>query len=407
MPRTPEGWRFSPSALVAAALLLGALASGNSACTLAPTRVGREEIDQGVGLGAWNVVCKGLEMESPDVRTYATTKLVPVQEPAAQECVCAHIYRENVWDDAVASGLKGARRDDLVGCLADVLEDPRLDREVELVAALKLTGAPMVPDRLFAYAQKAKDPQARALAVSGLMGTTDPARVTWLLKTLASDPSGEVRAAAAKSLKGQGGEEIPAAWRKALAEDSDGEVRLTVLQLLGESKIDDRDTLICSAIMDDPAPEVRIAALGMYKGTKREPALACLRKRAFTEEKDGQVREKILEILTSSKSREAADILCDQIAFWLETYAADDIIYNIPGLLVVEAQNDRDWKRSLECAEKANAHRDRFDCYGKQYLAHKIRELGGSAWPPPCPKTDGDSAVYRQAGGGQGVISFE
>jgi hypothetical protein len=73
----------------------------------------------------------------------------------------------------------------------------------------------------------------------------------------------------------------------------------------------------------------------------------------------------------------------------------------------MEAQNDRDWRRSLECAQKANARRERFDCYGKQYIAHWVNELGGRAWPPPCPKTDGDKAVYRQAGGGSGVMSFE
>jgi len=159
--------------------------------------------------------------------------------------------------------------------------------------------------------------------------------------------------------------------------------------------------------MDDPAPEVRMVALGMYKGTKRDVALDCLRKRAFTDELDGKVREKILEILKSSTADGAADILCDLVPHWLATYAADDVVYKVPGLQVMEAQNDRDWRRSLECAQKANAQRSKMDCYGKQYIAHWINELGGKAWPPPCPKTDGEAAVYKQAGGGQGVISFE
>ncbi len=378
-----------------------------ASCVLAPTRVQEADIDQGLALGAYNVVCKGLEMEEDHIRSYATTKFHAVQDPEALECVCAHIYRDGQWDLAVAQGLKASKRDDMVTCLADVLDDPGLDREVELVAALKNTGARIVPDRLYAYARRAKDPKARALAVSALIGTTEQERISFLLDSLANDAAPQVRSAAAQALSGQEGEQIQAALRRALAEDSDGAVRLQTLQMLNRARVEDRDELICSAIMDDPAPEVRITALGMYKGTKREPALACLKKRAFTPEEDGEVREKLLEILQSSMADEAAGILCDLVPYFLEHYAADDIIYKIPGMLVMEAQNERDWRSSLACAQKANAQRARYDCYGKQYIAHWVNELGGKAWPPPCPKTDGDAAVYKQAAGGSGVISFE
>ncbi len=383
-------------------LLLGA-----AACVLAPTRVEEADIDQGLALGAYNVVCKGLEMEDPGIREYATGKLVKVEDPEAVECVCEFIQREGTWDKAVADGLRGSKRDDMVVCLADLLEAPNVEREAELVAALKLTSAPMVTDRLFAYAKRAKDPKARAVAVSALVGTTDPARLAWIVDTMQSDPSADVRSAAIKALSGQKSAEVEAGLRKMLAEDTDGMVRVEALRRITDGRPDDRDALICGAIMDDPAPEVRMAALGMYKKTKREPALECLRKRAFTDEESGEVREKILEVLKSSQADEAADILCDLVPHWLATYAADDIIYKIKGLQVMEAQNDRDWRRSLECAQKANAQRGKMDCYGKQYIAHWVNELGGKAWPPPCPKTDGDAAVYKQAAGGQGVISFE
>jgi len=389
--------------------LVLALSIGMAGCVLAPTRVERTDIDQGLGLGAYHIVCKGLEMEDPDVREYATTKFHKIEEPIAAECVCEHIYREGAWDAAVASGLKGAKRDDMVGCLADVLDDPAVDREIELVAALKLTGAPLVPDRLYAFAQRAGDPKARALAISGLLGSTDPERIDYLLDKLANDPSSEVRSAAMGALKGQKDDRVAAAIRSSYSDDADGVVRLEALRLVAAGRPDDRDALICDSIMNDPAPEVRMAAIGMYKGTKRDVALACLRDRTFTNEPDGKVREKLLDILKSSSSDEAEDILCELVPHWLAEYAADDIIYKIPGLQVMEAQNDRDWKRSLECAQQAYAKRGKMDCYGKQYIAHWVRELGGSAHPPPCPKTDGDAAVYKQAAGtgGAGVISFE
>ncbi len=343
-----------------------------------------------------------------------STKFHAIEEPIAAECVCEHIYREDVWDKAVASGLKGAKRDDMVTCLADVLDDPRLDREIELVAALKLTGAPVVPDRLYAYAQRAEDPKARALAVSGLLGSTDPERIEFMLDKLANDASPDVRIAALKALKGQDSPAVAAAWRKAYAEDDDGVVRLEALRLIAEGKPEDRDELICSSIMDDPAPDVRMAAIGMYKGTKREPALECLRKRTFTEEPDSKVRAKLLEILKSSRSDEAEDMLCELVPVWLSQHAADEMSHSAatdelqvePGLRVMEAQNDRDYERSYECAHRAYAQRGKMDCLGKAYLTMWVNTLGGKAARPGCLNS---AAVQQQSAGagGAGVISFE
>jgi hypothetical protein len=387
---------------------------GLAGCVLTPSRVERADIDQGLGLGAYNIVCKGLEMEDPDVREYATTKFHKIEDPIAVECVCEHIYRDGAWDPAVASGLKGARRDDMVGCLADVLDAPTVDRELELVAALKLTGAPLVPDRLYAYAKRAKDPKARALAVSGLLGSTDPERIAFLLDKLANDSSPEVRVAALNALKGQDSPEIAAALRTAYTDDAEGVVRLEALRLVAEGRPDDRDAIICDSIMNDPAPEVRMAAIGMYKGTKRDVALECLRERTFTNEPDGKVREKLLDILKSSRSDEAEDILCELVPHWLAEYAADEITYSAgtdqvtvnPGLQVMEAQNDRDFERSLECAQQAFAQRSKMHCYGQAYLTMWVNTLGGKAHRPGC--LNGAAVQQRSAGtGGAGVISFE
>jgi hypothetical protein len=392
-----------------ALILVTALAG----CVLTPTRVEKEDIDNGIGLAAYNIVCKGLEMEDPEVREYATTKFHKIEEPIAAECVCEHILRDGAWDSAVARGLKGAKRDDMVGCLADVLDSPTVDREDELVAALKLTGAPMVPDRLYAYAKRARDPKARAIAVSGLVGSTEQERIDWLLETMVTDVSAEVRVAAMNALSGQKSEAVPVALRKVYTEDTEGSVRLEALRMIVEGRPDDRDELICGAMMDDTAPEVRAAAIGMYKSTKRDEALACLRERAFTREEDPTVRAKLLEILKSSRSEVAEDILCELVPVWLTEHAEDEITYNagtdevsvVPGLRVMEAQNDRDWERSLECAQRAWAQRGRMHCYGQGYLTMWVNTLGGKAARPGCL---GSAAVQQAAGaGGAGVISFE
>ena len=393
------------------AITLSACLAG---CVLTPSRVERADIDQGLGLAAYNIVCKGLEMEDADVREYATTKFHKIEEPIAVECVCEHILRDGVWDQAVARGLKGAKRDDMVGCLADVLDSPSVDREIELVAALKLTGAPLVADRLYAYAQRAKDPKARALAVSGLLGSTDPERLDFLLDKLANDPSAEVRSAALQALKGQEDERVAAAIHSAYSSDADGEVRVQALRVIAEGRPDNRDELICTAIMDDPAPEVRMAAIGMYKGTKRDVALACLRERTFTDEPDSKVREKLLEILKSSRSDEAEDLLCELVPVWLSKHAEDEITYSAgtdqvtvnPGLQVMEAQNDRDYERSLECAQQAFAQRGKMHCFGQAYLTMWVNTLGGKAHRPGC--LNGAAVQQQSAGaGGAGVISFE
>jgi hypothetical protein len=391
-----------------------ALSLGLAGCVLAPTRVERGDIDQGLALGAYHIVCKGLEMEKADVREYATTKFHMIEEPIAAECVCEHIYREDKWDEAVARGLKGAKRDDMVTCLADVLDDPRLDREAELVAALNLTGAPVVPERLFAYAKRAGDPKARAIAVRGLLGTTSPEVLDFLLDKLASDPSSEVRSAALHALQGQDDARVGQAIRAAYSDDQDPVVRLEALRIINDGRPDDRDELICGSIMDDPAPEVRIAALGMYKGTQRDVALDCLRERTFTEEPDPKVRAKLLEILKSSKSDEAKDMLCELVPVWLARHAEDEITYNAgtdqvtvdPGLQVMEAQNDRDWERSPECAKRAWSQRGKLHCYGQGYLTMWMITLGNKVARPGCLNS---AAVQQQSAGagGAGVLSFE
>ncbi len=387
-------------------LALAGLLAAAGGC-LTPSYVEEADVDRALAMGQLRTVCRGLDMENPDTRTYATTKFHAVEDPIAAECVCDHILLNGKWDAAVAEGLKGSRRDDMAGCLAAVLESPQLDREVELVAALVNTGASGVRPMLLAHAKKTSDATARAAAVRAQVGATDSAVLSWLLGLLSGDPAPEVRAAAVTALSGQEGEQVEATLRAAFAGDDDGEVRLKALEMLRRLKVEDRDELVCGAIMDDADPEVRKAGLELYKGTKRQVAVDCLRKRAFSVEEDGQVREKLLEILKSSSHKGAADILCEAIPFFLENYVVDDIPQEIPGTLITFAQNDRDWRRSLECAQKAYGQRHRYDCYGKQHIANWVKELGGSAFAPKCAKTDGTTAVYKQAAGGQGIISFE
>ncbi len=411
-------------------LLLLLLLLPLAACSPTPRTVTIEEVDQAAVMGRPRAVCRGLDMADDAVRRFAAEKIAPNPDPDLQACLCAHVLRDGAWDAAVLSGLEGSERDDLADCFADLLDRPGTDRPDALVEGIAATRAPAVKARLQAFAARPGDDRARAAAVKALAGPMEPDRATFLLGLLSSDPAPAVRAAAATALGGRDDPTVAGALRTAFEQDAAAEVRFAAMESLGGTRAGDLDALQCQALLHDPDPRVRRAAILNFKGTRSERAIACLRERAFSEEPDGEVRQALLDTLKSSPHEGAAAILCDAIPFFLEHYVKDDIPQMIPGTLITIAQNDRDWPRSLECAQKAHARASRYDCYGRQHIANWVRELGGSARAPRCPKTDGPTAIYRQredgtieriepgsarpAGGGsgdagaaQGILSFE
>jgi hypothetical protein len=62
------------------------------ACNLTPSYVDTIDIDQASSRSAWNVVCKGLEMEEDRIRQYATQQLWKMKAPIEEQaCICTEI----------------------------------------------------------------------------------------------------------------------------------------------------------------------------------------------------------------------------------------------------------------------------------------------------------------------------
>jgi hypothetical protein len=202
---------------------------------------------------------------------------------------------------------------------------------------------------------------------------------------MASDEDPAVRAAAAGGLSGIKGSEVSGALQKAYSSDTEGSVRAKALLSLKKSGFRDADDLLCAAMLDDASPAVRTAAVAAFHATKRKGAIECLRKKAFTIEEDGTVRQRLLTALKASPSQDAANVLCDAIPFFLQNYVKEALPDRIPGTDIAAVQNDRDWERSFECFGKAYARRGAYSCPAKMYIGHWYREVGGTAHVPKCP----------------------
>jgi hypothetical protein len=110
-----------------------------------------------------------------------------------------------------------------------------------------------------------------------------------------------------------------------------------------------------------------------------------LRERAFTVEEDSGVREKLLDVLGSSPSKDAANVLCEAIPFWAKNYLKTGMPDKVPGTDIIRAQNTRDFERSFECVQKAVRSSSGYSCYARAYTGFWLRELGGTASVPRCP----------------------
>ena len=358
------------------------------ACERVPQKVSTRDIEDALVRERPKVICRGLEMPDEGVRKYAAEKLQEVKDPIAAECTCAAVVKgPEGWDKAVASGLRGASRDDLVGCFAEKAKDVNLARRVEAVALLATMTAPSARAVLL---EIAADPNSeadvRVLAVDAVGGA--PASKDKMLAILAGDSVVKVRAAAANGLGAVVEPDVTAALQKAASEDAEGLVRGNALVSLKRHAVPEADTLLCTAMMEDSSPEVRQRAVAAFKGTKRPEAIACLRNRAMAEESSAEVRGKILEVLKSSPSDEAAKVLCDAIPFWAKTYLKEAMPDKVPSTDIITAQNDRDWERSYACVESALRKGAGGSCFARKYVAGWFKHLGGNASVPKCPGYD-------------------
>jgi hypothetical protein len=363
---------------VGAALLAG--------CDIPPNYVDKADLDNAFGQSRLKTLCRGMEMTDDDTRESATKLLRKVEgnDAFVKECLCGHIKLETgKWDKSVGKGMDGEKRDELVACFLDVLNDPALPNRAEAIPQVAKMPAPSAKKALadLAVGTSAK-PEDRVMAIKALKGFKEyEAQMLGLM----ADPEGSIRAAAATALSGSKDPAVVAAMVKAYSDDRDGAVRANALASLKAADVPEADAMLCKAMMDDPAPEVRANAIASFKGTKKDAVIECLRKKAMKEETDATVRTALLNTLKSSPHEGSAKILCDAIPFWMRTYVKEDIPDKIPGTDIITAQNDRDFEKSYACLQKAYASSGGYSCYAKMYVGWWFRQVGGSGYVPKCP----------------------
>jgi hypothetical protein len=360
-----------------------------AACDLlTPSHVEVPDIQEAMAVERYNVVCVGLDMKADDTRKFATEKLIDVEDPIAEECICSHIAdKDKGWDMAVADGMKTTDRDELAKCFTELVRNPALPKRGEAIGFLKSMPAPVARQTL---ADIAGDPQStaddRVKALGAIAGSKSFADV--MVALVESETDTDVRAAATAGLGGLKDRPIIKLLRTKATDDPEGAVRSAALRALKQSKVPDSTEMMCKAMMEDDSPAVRIQAIGAFRGTKRAAAVKCLRERALTEEADSGVRQKLLDVLGSSPHKDAPTILCDAIPFWARTYLKEGMPDRVAGTDIITAQNNRDFERSYECVQKAIRSSRGYSCYARAYTGHWMRKLGGTASVPRCPGYD-------------------
>jgi len=326
-------------------------------------------------------------MEDEGLRRYTAERLVEYGHlPSVQRCLCDALYDEDAKeaDLAVAAGIAGSERNELVTCLLPALTESPPDSE-DLPELIRLVGeveARAGYDALKNLAQGDLPVAARAAAAAAMRPCGGC--VGALLDLAKGSEDAAVRAAAVEGLTGRKEDKVFKALRGVAMKDADGGVRASALRALGGDKNTGTDTLLCDALMGDEDERARAAAAEAMHATKRKRSLLCLEKRLKEEEPSGAVRGATLAALGASPSDQAAEVLCDAIGPFLRLTVRDKIADRIPGSNIIEVQNNRDFERSYECVGKA-LRQGGYSCYARNHLGHWFKRLGGKASTPWCP----------------------
>lgn len=374
------------------------------ACNITPPFVNSLDVDRAIGRADYETACVGVTMQDDATRAHAAEKLAAVDSPDVAPCVCAATYddKKKRWDSAIIEGLKDSKRDDMVKCALPALADEAVPERDKLLNALLATKAPIVRTHM---QQVAIDPampaDLRIRAMKTLSNIDEPALNEGLIKALTEDNE-EIRLAAATALGGKKDPAIVAALTTALNDTTaSGAMRAAALSSLRQSGAVSAEQEFCRLMMEDPAAEVRAAAIMAFRATKSPAAVECLRKRAFTKEEDVMVRETLLDTLKGTRA--AWPVMCDAIPFYMKTYITDKSPDEVPGADIIKAQNDRDFDNSYRCVEKALKQKGGWSCKAQQYTTWWFRELGGKTSVPRCP---GDPPAAGGGGGGAKEINF-
>lgn len=381
--------RFGGACRVLAGVALGAVGLvGQVGCEMPPRFVEESsEVDAFLLRSAYPSACVGLEAQNADVREHTARRLAEYEHVrVANECLCKGLYdaETGAIGESALRGVASSRRDDLAECVLPALSDSRVTGEgrVSVVRGLGGMEARAAYGALAELVKTDPEPVIRAEAAKALNPSAKAVKV--LVAALATDDAASVRTAAAMGLAGRKNADAEAALRTALAKDPDGSTRAAAAAALGERPSAENTGAMCTALMNDDDEGVRASVVRAWEGTRRKRVLDCLDDRMGKLEESGPVRSAILETLVSSSSKQAADMLCNNMSSWVRMYIRDKVYLEVPGSDIVKAQNDRDYERSFECVRKA-LRKGGYSCYGKNYLGHWMREFGGSASTPLCP----------------------
>jgi len=361
------------------------------------------EVDMYISQARWSAVCVAFKNDRKDsLRTYTAQKVVENPDVVeGKECACEAVmdWPHGPYDAAVVDGFKGSRRDDLTACVLPALDQPmEPEQRLRLVTQIGEIASPSANQKM---AELAKDTteaaDVRASAVRALMAVREEHQ-DLLLDRLANDPAPEVRAEAAAVFENVKDDAIVEALVKAAKDDEDGLVRAAALKAVVKLKIEETDAMVCDLMMNDPDERVRDRAVRSFKGSKRDVALQCLKKRLLTEEKSDTVRKSTLKAIYASPSDKAPGILCNAVGPFVRMYVDEVPVHKQPvsdAYDIMKHQNNRDYENSHDCAKRALAMGGH-SCWGRWYLADWVERTGGSAFKPTCKGMDNP-----------GVISFE
>jgi hypothetical protein len=362
---------MKPTFFLPFALVLGA-------CDMTPDFVSIEDVGGAMQLGRYSVVCKGLEMEDEETRAYAAGRLNGLELPEAQACVCKHgiDLEAGTFDAAILNGLGTTNRDDMLSCFLKGLDVPHMEKKLDLVVALARTNAPSARTRLqdLVFDSKAEG-ELRARAAGSLSGQGDGDYQAKLLGVLKEEGEnlGEVKSAVAMILKTNDSPEVSVALLSvSTGEENPPALRSSALESLYRIDFAAHQELLCTAALSDPDPEVRLTAVKQFHGPRKNKKgtgeLACLKKKITTEEKDGNVRQAVLDAIKASPRDEVGKVLCNATPWWVRTYVKDKHPDRMVGANIIAAQNERDWENTEACLRKAyNA--GGYTCHGTQYIA--------------------------------------
>jgi len=339
-----------------------------------------EDVDRLVLQQNFSAACKGLDSDWPELRMHTVRSMADFPDhPPSAECLCSRVVVEGKWDQDIARGVEGSRRDDLAMCmleeLPNVTEDPG--------GYVRAIGGILSRDGAAAFADlavSAEDPAVRAAAAASLRPVSG---ATETLLKAKGDEDPMVRASAVYALEGRDKSIAPQVADLLLADD-DPDVRMAAAKALKTIDVRAGRNALCHAMMEDPDPRVREAAVRAFEGTKDSVGVSCVGKRMGKKEESAKVRQAVLDVLASNDTHSARKFLCDGMQPWVKMYVRDQPVWKLEGVDIARRQNDVDFDRSYDCVMAA-LKKGGLSCYGRHYLSTWASDLGANITPRACP----------------------